>query len=550
MTRRSAYRLYFGLAVLPAAVFGRSETMVRVHPIDPAESIGAPYEVRAGETVIPLERAGRKERVYYARFSSDSEIQITVRSLKGDILSATVEPDRFGAGVKVKGKRVFLGARDLGPRIVRLETETGDLPALFVILEPPEEKTPAESGLGIYHFSEHEIASSTQPQTEKIQKVLDECAGSLHGGIVYVPPGRYRTGTLYVRDNTLIYLAGGAVLEASHDPLAFPPSSGTSEQGAGHHTDRNYRVILFDGATNAGIFGRGTIDAAGHIHRDIHRVRLQVIDAQRCDNLRIEGVVLRNSGSWTLHIVGCDNVYVSDVKIIDDLGVANSDGIDPDSSTNVVVERVFCWTGDDSLVVKATGNAGILRDSSNIVFRDSVVSSRKTALKIGTETRADIRNVVFENIDVIRSSRGIGVWMRDGHEIADVVFRDIRMDLIELDGEGRSGQPFYITLRDRAGVGRIRDLRIERVECSAPWYSRFETLPGSPFENVVLEDISWKVLSRTLKKDVRPLFYGEPGASVEIRGLHVDWSSANRDQWDGMWNQNAPVSAVEVTEGS
>jgi len=522
--------------------------MVHVHPIDPAESIGAPYEVRAGETPIPLERCGRKERVYYARFASDGETTVEVRSLKGEILSATVEPDRLAADVRVDGRLLTFLAAGPGARVIRIETEAGRIFPLFVIVEPLEEKPSRRKGLGIYNLADHEIESSTWPQTDKIQKVLDECAASLSGGVVYVPPGRYRTGTLYVRDNTMLYLAGGAVLEAVHDPLAFPPSGGASEQGEGAHPNKNYRLLLFDGANNAGIFGRGTLDAAGHIHRDIHKVRLQVIDAQRCTNLTIEGVVLRNSGSWTLHIVGCENVRVSGIKIIDDLGVANSDGIDPDSSSNVLVEDAFCWTGDDSLVVKATGNAGILRDSTNIVFRDCVVSSRKTALKIGTETRADIRNVVFENIDIVESSRGIGVWMRDGHEIADVVFRNIRMGLVEIPGEDRSGQPFYLTVRERDGVGRIRDVRIENIECAAPWYARFETVPDAPYENVILDDIAWKVLPRKIKEDVRPLFYLEPGAAVEIRDLRVDWSHARRDEWDGLWNEDAPVRVENVTE--
>ena len=47
--------------------------------------------------------------------------------------------------------------------------------------------------------------------TQAIQRAIDD------GGMVYIPTGVYKTGTLYLKSNGGLHLEAGAVLLASHD---------------------------------------------------------------------------------------------------------------------------------------------------------------------------------------------------------------------------------------------------------------------------------------------------------------------------------------------
>ena len=53
---------------------------------------------------------------------------------------------------------------------------------------------------------------------------------------------------------------------------------------------------------------------------------------------------------WTLHPAGCDDVLISGIHILNDLNVANSDGIDPDHSTNVRIIGCHITCADEMCI--------------------------------------------------------------------------------------------------------------------------------------------------------------------------------------------------------
>jgi hypothetical protein len=520
---------------------------VQVHPVPAEEGVNAPFQVTAGETLVPLERVGAEGHpVYYARFMTDGPVpvQIAVEG-KGD-LTAEVKPARYVKGYEINGSRIAFQAEGPGPRIVFAKRGDESLPLLFVIYEPQETNAPDPAEEPVLDVRDFDVEAGDSLQTKAFQKALDTCGQRPGGGILYVPEGTYRTGTLKVPSNVHLYLAGGAILQAIDDPAAYPIDAGDEEHGGNGRWHSNSRLLMFENVENAGLFGRGTLDANGPILRNKHERRVQVIDVENSRNILIEGVVLRNTASWTLHVLHSDTVTIRDVKIISDWGVWNADGIDPDSSRNVLIERVFCYTGDDAIAVKATLNSGLLQPSYNIVSRDCVVMTRKTALKVGTETRADISNVLFENIDVVHSSRCIGLWARDGGTIANIIWRDLRIDLVEVPREGRSGQPFYIMAKRRGGNSRVENVRITNVSGTAPWYSLLEADTPWPLSDIRFENIDLTVLPRDDKQDVKHLFEFEHCEGIEFHDITVDFSKANLDQWAGLWTGDAPVVAEDV----
>lgn len=183
-----------------------------------------------------------------------------------------------------------------------------------------------------------------------IQKAIDACfqAG---GGRVILENGRtYYSSSIILKAHTELHLERGAVLKAHQDiDTYFHPNAGQRDDGV----DRvgtpvtlkpSYAFIYAKDADDIAISGPGVVD--GNAYAFVKQVspyyvtgdfypRPTLIYVEHCDHISFTEVTLRNAPFWTLHPAGCDDVLISGIHILNDLNVANSDGIDPDHSTNV-----------------------------------------------------------------------------------------------------------------------------------------------------------------------------------------------------------------------
>lgn len=71
-----------------------------------------------------------------------------------------------------------------------------------------------------------------------------------------------------------------------------------------------------------------------------------LVEFYNCTTVTVKQVTLRNAMFWTLHPVYCDSVNIEQVVIRNPLLIApNTDGIDPDSSSNVRIANCQIYTG-------------------------------------------------------------------------------------------------------------------------------------------------------------------------------------------------------------
>ena len=224
--------------------------------------------------------------------------------------------------------------------------------------------------------------------------------------LIYYGPGVHKVGRVVVRDNQTLYIAGGAILMCD-----------TSDKAEGPW---NPSITIV--GNNARVCGRGIID--GSLCPNLGR---NLMCVEKGSNVRIEGVILRDSGVWTLPVRHSENVVIDNIKI---LGYrANSDGVDICNSTKVTVQNSFIRTLDDLIVVKTLRNGGGCRD---ITVRHNVLWNEVAhALSIGAEINHDISNVVFEDCDVIHDKGrewSLRVYHCDGATVSNVSFRNIRIE--------------------------------------------------------------------------------------------------------------------------
>ena len=109
-----------------------------------------------------------------------------------------------------------------------------------------------------------------------------------------------------------------------------------------------------------------------------------------------------------------DRVTYRNVKIVADRSVVNTDGFNPDSSQDVLVDGCFLLCGDDTIAIKSSGASNLLRNVERITVRNSQFITTTSAMKMGTESFADYhRDITFENNDVILADRAINLSCTD-----------------------------------------------------------------------------------------------------------------------------------------
>lgn len=339
-------------------------------------------------------------------------------------------------------------------------------------------------------------------QTVAIQTLLDA------GGTLCFPPGVYRTGTLHMRSDTTIFLAPGAVIRASE-----------GEEAVGSE------FIAIENARNVRLCGPGTVDAASRHPRRGHNVHNVNITSSQ--GVTFEDVLFEESNSWAVHIRRSDGFTAHNVRIF-----SGKDGFDPDASRDVVIDGAFVVSADDAIAVKNRfPEEPDGKTTQRVIFRNSIVSTPKSALKIGTETRGLIRDVTFENCDVFDGDRGIVLYARDGGPIEHVVWRNIRLFMHDWPQEKDSGTVFHLNIQRREAATPVRDCLIENVTANWLYRSEFAGLPDTPLEGLTMRNI--RVTADPPKKGRPALFVCRDNVRISVQGLTVDWQG-HEAQWAGI----------------
>ncbi|HEX4420812.1 MAG TPA: glycosyl hydrolase family 28 protein [Kofleriaceae bacterium] len=450
------------------------------------------FEVVAEEREIFVERWCD---VSYARFAMAGPVAIEIRAA-GPVHDVRVVPRAAIAGLVVEGERI----RFTLLRPANLVVMVAGMERLFVLADPvePVGAVPVIGAPGVTSV----VAYGAEPDGERIvtgelQSAIDDAAAR-GGGTVVVPAGTFVTGTLCIRSRVTLYLAAGAVLRGSAEPSDYPIDPGRTETGSDAsiaRADERYRgetmtfsrLIWFDGAEDAHLAGRGTIDGNGSHLRRARNAVPNLIRVRGGQRVTIRDVLLRDAAAWTLHILGARHVGVENVKIINDRGNLNTDGIDPDSAQDVAVRGCLIYTKDDAVCVKATNNSDVLQDVARIEVTGNVVSSLDAALKVGTESlAARFTDIVFRDNDVLDSGRAVSIVVRDGATYERIAFRDIRVapgvrHLIEQVVGVRDARAQALGL---PMLGRIEQLVFEDIDApgftppasNRTWYTQFR--PG------------------------------------------------------------------------
>src|SRR5258707_2816586 len=262
-----------------------------------------------------------------------------------------------------------------------------------------------------------------------IAKAIEACARA-GGGHVIVPKGDYLTGPIRLQSHVDLHIDAGATLRFSQDPSRYPLKL-TRWEGV---ELMNYApFISAPDCEDVAITGEGTLDGqadethwwnwkgekeprqqsadrnalfkqndeavpvAQRIYGAGHFLRPTFVEPYRSRNILIEGVTIRNAPFWVLHPTLCTNVTIRRVTIIGH--GPNTDGCDPESCRDVLIEDCIFDTGDDCIALKSGRNADGRRLNvpiENVVIRGCRMNSGHGGITVGSEVSGGARNIYAE----------------------------------------------------------------------------------------------------------------------------------------------------------
>ncbi len=362
------------------------------------------------------------------------------------------------------------------------------------------------------------------------------------GGILDVSPGVWSTGPIQLYSNTHLRLSEGAVVFFIPESELYRP---VFTRWEGIECWAMHPCIFCSDQSDVSITGKGCIDGNGVSWWNALRTKIEsaqtrpewpielelarlnpgwedqpgggggrkfqflrppAVQFYKCRNILVEGITIRNSPFWTLHPVYCDTVTVSGVTISNPHDAPNTDGMDIDSCSNVLVTGCTIGVGDDGIALKSGSGADGIRvnkPTRNVTVRNCTVGDGHGGIVIGSETAAGMHDILTENCVFKGTDRGIRIKTRRGRggDIYNLTFRNLVMEdnlcPIAINMYYRCGasfsekELFSLSMKPVSDVTpRIRDILISNVRATRCRASAgfLAGLPESPIRNLRMED--------------------------------------------------------------
>lgn len=354
-------------------------------------------------------------------------------------------------------------------------------------------------------------------------------ANAAGGGRVIVPAGVWRMdGPLHLLSNVELHLEPGAVVRFNPDPGLYLPVVLTRWEGTEAF---GYSPFVYAyQATNVAVTGGGTLDGQARdtfgswrdrqgpdqralrrmgdegtpVHERVfgegHYLRPPLLQFFGCANVLIDGPTMTGAPFWVNHLVYCRNATVRNVHVVSDL--INNDGVDVDSSVDVLVEDCRFDTGDDGVAIKSGRDRDGWRvgaPSENVVVRRCRMPNALNGIAIGSEMSGGVRNVFVENCRIGRTTSALlfKANLDRGGSVERVRVRDVRVD------EAKTFIHFttaYHSYRGGNVPPRFRDFVLENLYCGRTEVA-FQAVgvPSAPLRDIVLRDVTVEEAARSVE---------------------------------------------------
>lgn len=384
----------------------------------------------------------------------------------------------------------------------------------------------------ILDYGAHNDGSTNS--TEAIRAAI-RAAKAAGGGTVYVPPGNYVTGPIELVNNLVLHIEAGATLR-------FPATTLPFTKGRQQGIECLTPVPLIGGQhlENVTITGRGVITTDNAEWMKLHprtrrsgdnpgsangtnwqrlldelesktpaddefyekaapELRPSFIRTMDSTNVLIEGIRIKGSSMWSIHLLYTDNATVRNV-IVEVYPGVHTDGIAVDSSRNIRISDCYVDAGDDGIVIKSGKDADgrrVNRPVENVSIANCTVHHAHGAVTLGSEIAGGIRNLVADNITCDGTQIGVRIKSRRGRGgfVENVRFNNWTMQNV---GQAISVTSYYVMEGEKRTAAQpvsektpiFRNIAISHMTIAGARIAiNIEGLPEMPIMGLRISDV-------------------------------------------------------------
>jgi polygalacturonase len=288
--------------------------------------------------------------------------------------------------------------------------------------------------------------------TKAIQSTIDTVAAK-GGGTVTLAPGKYLTGSLFIKPGVTLNLDKGVTLLGSENFADYPE---IDTRIAGIEMRWPAALINIIDAKKAAFTGEGSVDARGKfcwdkywnmrrtydqkglrwiVDYDAKRVRTLLI--QNSEDITIKGLKFIDAGFWTVQVLYSKYVTVDGIIVRNNENGhgPSTDGVDIDSSSWVLVQNCDIDCNDDDFCLKAGRDwdgLRVNRPTEYVLIRHCTARKGGGLLTLGSETSGGIRHVLATDLTAKGTGNGFHIKSATtrGGTVEDIHIRNIHMDSV------------------------------------------------------------------------------------------------------------------------
>lgn len=321
----------------------------------------------------------------------------------------------------------------------KILTNFSILAILFVLNGIVQAQQMSDRSIPLYSVLDYGVRNDgTTMNTEKIQQLIDKVSES-GGGIVYFPPGKYLTGSIFLKSHVNFHLESGAVLLGSLDVEDYV---NVGEERLNHSALQQRHLIYGDALTGVSITGRGMIDGRGYEFwpkdfRTMTEIEIRAamtrpdgfstrpgtyVLLENCTDVLVENIQLKDSPHHMIKVLNSQDVVIQGISI--EQGIYEDDGPNTDglavSGFNIRISDCNFTTGDDCLVIgsaehftlsnctfSTTESAIVLSGLKNGAISNCSIYDAGGAITIRPGRGGLVENVTISNISyLLKHSKG------------------------------------------------------------------------------------------------------------------------------------------------
>jgi polygalacturonase len=371
--------------------------------------------------------------------------------------------------------------------------------------------------------------------TEAFNKAIATC-NKTGGGRVVVPKGIFLTGTIHLDDNVNLHISEGAIVKFSINPKDYLPLVHTRYEGI---ECMNYSPLIYAyGKKNIALTGKGLLDGQAdnehwwpwvgkeefgwekgipsmkddgnrealskmndeqvpldkRVFGKGHYLRPTFVEFYNCKNILIKDVSLKDSPFWFLHPTMSSNITIDRIKT-NSVG-PNTDGCDPESCTNVLIENCIFNDGDDCIAIKSGRNNDgrrINQPSTNFVIRNCKMKDGHGGVVVGSEITGGCWNIFAEDCEMnspnLDRALRIKTNSKRGGVVKNIYMRNVKVGQVN---EAIVKINLHYDPKEAEGYNYkpvVDNINVENVQSIKSKYALYlDGLANSEIKNVFIKD--------------------------------------------------------------